>query len=144
MKHGGSDFVISAHRAVRRTEQGVLPDRHAGIGAVYLAHYAALHENEVPMVIPTALDIDSDERIGMAYKDTVSAVKGKDRSKEKPTATLRIGSPVVLERISREELEEISRFLTDRNAFDTTFINSEGKEEARRDQDRYQKAASQP
>lgn len=124
----GSDIVISAHRPTRRWEKGALPDHREGIGAVYLAQIS-----DAP-IVPVALDIHSSERVGMAYTDVKGAISD-NKPKGKPEATVRIGSPMILERIPTEELQDTMLLLTNRNAF---YQDQENRQN--RDQERYQKA----
>jgi hypothetical protein len=98
----GSDIVISAHKPARKWEQAALPD-HRGIGAVYLAQLA-----QVP-VVPVALDIHTEDRVGMA-SDIPGALK--KNTKGRPEATLRIGKPIKLEDISAPDMDDVRALLT--------------------------------
>src|SRR3989344_9223666 len=127
----GYDFLIPAYD---RTVYGHLPARkRAGIGGGLLAHLKDVS------IVPVALDIHSDEPIGRAI-DIFGATLKRLATGKRPEATLKIGKPLELEKIPREELEDVLLLLTNRNAFNVRVINDEGKEEVRRDQERYQKA----
>lgn len=92
----GSDIVIAAHRPVRRIEKAELP-KHIGIGAVYLAQLS-----ESP-IVPTALDVASDKRVGMASNLAFSLKE--THILEKPDSKLKIGSPIQFEQIPHADLE---------------------------------------
>ncbi len=98
----GSDMVISAHRPLRRTETAVLPSEPT-IGAVYLAQLT-----EGRRVVPVALDMHTEQRIGMAYKDVKGAITD-DRSKGRSDATFRIGSTIVLDQIPKDDLDKFTK-----------------------------------
>lgn len=100
----GRDMTIAAHKGTRNWR---MPD-NPGIGNIYLSQLTR------SPIIPVALDIHSEEPVGMAHDISGSwkrLLKG-----QRPTATLRIGESINLPQIPTDDLEDVARLLSNQRS----------------------------
>lgn len=96
----GRDIVIAVHKPTRDGKLSGNP----GIGSIYLAQMADA------LIVPVALDIHSEKPIGMAY-DLIGTLR-RIIKRVRPKATLSIGKPMALPKIPQEDLDDVSKLLT--------------------------------
>lgn len=93
----GKTIVIAAHNP---TYDWRLPEK-PGKGAVYLAQLSNA------LILPVALDIQSDKPTGMS-NDTINTIK-RFILRKKPDANMIIGKPIMLSVINKADLEYVKK-----------------------------------